>query len=137
MCAEWSCGSDARLGDIAEWSVSAGLEAYQPMPTRYPREFRDDVIRIALIRRPEATLAQIAQDFGIHVGTLDKWLREERVEAGQKPGVTRSENAELREARKRNKLLEQQLEVSSCGRAHPRSAPAGERLYPLVQRARQ
>ncbi|GEM_PF-5542718 len=58
------------------------------MPTRYPREFRDDVIRIALDRGPEVTLAQIAKDFGIHVGTLDKWLREERVEAGQKPGMT-------------------------------------------------
>ena len=81
------------------------------MPTRYPREFRDDVIRIALDRGPEVTLAQIANDLRFHVGTLDKWLREERVEAGQKPGVTRSENAELRELRKRNKLLEQEVEV--------------------------
>ncbi len=81
------------------------------MPPRYPREFRDDVVKIALDRGPEVTLAQIAKDFGIHVGTLDKWLREERVEQGQKPGVTRSENAELRELRKRNKLLEQEVEV--------------------------
>ncbi|WP_153006641.1 transposase, partial [Leucobacter sp. G161] len=63
------------------------------MPPRYPKEFRDDVVKIALDQGPEATLAQIAKDFGIHVGTLGKWLREERVEQGQKPGVTRSENA--------------------------------------------
>lgn len=81
------------------------------MPPRYPKEFRDDVIRIALDRGPDVTLAQIARDFGIHVGTLDKWLREVRIEAGQKPGVSDSENAELRELRKRNKLLEQEVEV--------------------------
>lgn len=50
------------------------------MPPRYPKEFRDDVVRVALNRDPDVTLAQIAKDFGIHVGTLDKWLREERVE---------------------------------------------------------
>ena len=71
-------------------------------PPRYPTEFRDDVIRIALDRGPEVTLAQIARDFSIHVGTLDTWLREERVEQGQKSGATRSENAELRELRTRN-----------------------------------
>ena len=81
------------------------------MPPRYPKEFRDDVVKIALDRGAEVTLAQIAKDFGIHVGTLDKWLRVERVEQGQKPGVTRSENTELRELRKRNTLLEQEVEV--------------------------
>ncbi len=30
------------------------------MPPRYPREFRDDVIRIVLDSGPEVTLAQIA-----------------------------------------------------------------------------
>ena len=63
------------------------------MPPRYPREFRDDVVKIALDRGPEVTLAQIAKDFGIHVGTLDKRLREESVEQGQKPSVSRSDHA--------------------------------------------
>lgn len=42
------------------------------MAPRYPKEFRDDVVRITLDRGPEVTLAQIAEDFGFHVGTLDK-----------------------------------------------------------------
>ncbi|MEV8339806.1 IS3 family transposase [Leucobacter sp. NPDC077196] len=103
------------------------------MPPRYPKEFRDDVIKIALDRGPEVTLAQIAKDFGIHVGTLDKWLREERVEAGQKPGVTRSENTELRELRKRNKLLEQEVEVLRRAAAYLSQAHLPKRLYPLVK----
>lgn len=64
------------------------------------------------------TLAQIAKDFGILVGTLDKWLREERVEQCQKPRAMRSENAEPRELRKRNRLLEQEVEVLHCAAAY-------------------
>ena len=81
------------------------------MPAKYPEEFRDDVVRVALNRDPEVTLAQIAKDFGIHVGTLDKWLRQARIEDGEKPGMTRSDNDELRELRLRNRLLEQEVEV--------------------------
>lgn len=45
------------------------------MPIRFPKEFRDDVVRIARSRESEVTLAQIAKDFDIHVGTLDRWMR--------------------------------------------------------------
>ena len=81
------------------------------MPTPFPQEFRDDVVRVALNRHPDVTLTQIAKDFGIHVGTLDKWLRQARTEAGEQPDVTTSENDELKELRKRNRLLEQENEV--------------------------
>ena len=40
------------------------------MPPRYPKEFRDDVVKIALDRGPEVTLAQIAKDFGHEVRVL-------------------------------------------------------------------
>jgi transposase-like protein len=43
--------------------------------------------------------------------TLFKWLRQAEIEEGAKPGVSRAESAELREARKRIKLLEQENEV--------------------------
>ena len=81
------------------------------MPKPFPREFRDDVIRVAENRDPEVTLAQIAKDFGVHVGTLDKWMRQARVEAGEQPSETKQESVELRELRKRNRLLEQEVEV--------------------------
>lgn len=67
------------------------------MPHRYPKEFRDDVVRIVLYRGSGVSIAQIARDFGIHVASLDKWLRKDRIETGQQPGVTRSENAKLRD----------------------------------------
>ena len=81
------------------------------MPKPFPKEFRDDVIRVAENRDPDVTLAQIAKDFGVHVGTLDKWMRRARIEDGKQPGQTQSESAEIRELRKRNRLLEQENEV--------------------------
>jgi transposase len=75
----------------------------------YPQEFRDDVVAVA--RRGEAPLKQIAADFAISESCLANWLRAADIEDGTRQGVTREESAELRELRKRNKLLEQENEV--------------------------
>ena len=81
------------------------------MPKPYPSEFRDDVVRVARNREPGVTIEQIAKDFGVHPMTLQKWLHKAAVDDGVRPGVTRSEAAEVRELRKRNRLLEQENEV--------------------------
>ncbi len=81
------------------------------MPKPYPKEFREDVVRVARGREPGVTLEQVAADFGVHAMTLYKWMRRAAVEDGVRPGVTRSESEELRELRKRNRLLEQENEV--------------------------
>ena len=81
------------------------------VPKAYPREFRDDVVAVAQRREPGVTIKEIANDFGISETCLQNWLRQADVEAGRKPGVTSSESAELRELRKRNRLLEQENEV--------------------------
>ena len=81
------------------------------VPKPYPREFRDDVVAVAQRREPGVTIKEIADDFGISETCLQNWLRQADVEAGRKPGVTSSESSELRELRKRNRLLEQENEV--------------------------
>ncbi len=77
----------------------------------YPREFREDVVRVARSREPGVTLARIAKDFGIHEVTLSNWMRQADIEDGNRPGVTATESAELRDARRRIRLLEQENEV--------------------------
>ncbi|GAB3995568.1 transposase [Nocardioides marmoraquaticus] len=62
-------------------------------------------------RGPGVTLAQIAQDFGVHEMTISKWIRQADVEDGARPGVTTQESRELRELKRRNRLLEQENEV--------------------------
>ena len=79
------------------------------MPKAFPVEFRNDVVAVA--RKGEAPLNQIAKDFGISESCLAKWLKRADVEDGNRPGVTVSESADLREARKRISLLEQENEV--------------------------
>jgi transposase len=44
------------------------------VPRPYPREFRDDVVRVARNRDEGVTLEQIATDFGVHPMTLSKWM---------------------------------------------------------------
>lgn len=81
------------------------------VPRPFPREFREDVVRVARERGPGVTIEQIAHDFGVHPMTLQKWLRRAEVEEGAGEGVSRAESAELRELRRRNRLLEQENEV--------------------------
>lgn len=79
------------------------------MPKAFPKEFRDDVVAIA--RRRESSFAQVAKDFGISATAVQKWVAAAEIEDGLKPGVTVAEHAELREAKKRIRLLEQENEV--------------------------
>ena len=81
------------------------------MPQPYPREFRDDVVRVARSRPAGVTLDQVAADFGVHPMTLSKWMRKADVDDGVRPGATSDALAELRELKRRNRLLEQENEV--------------------------
>ena len=64
-----------------------------------------------MARRGEAPIAEIAKDFGISESCLRNWLAAADVEDGRRPGVASAESAELREARRRIRLLEQENEV--------------------------
>ena len=79
------------------------------MPKPFPAEFRRDVVAVA--RKGQAPLAQIAKDFGISESCLHRWLKIADVDDGVRPGTTSGESAELRELRRRNKLLEQENEI--------------------------
>ncbi|MCN0154356.1 transposase [Salinispora arenicola] len=68
-------------------------------------------MRVARDREAGVTVEQIAKDFGVHPMTLFTWLRQANVVAGATPGTSSSGSAELREARKRIRLLEQENEV--------------------------
>lgn len=87
------------------------------MPKPYPREFREDVVALARRREDGVSINQIATDFGISETRLN-WLRRADIEEGNRPGVTPSKLAELRELRKRNRLLKQwtrtRMIPSSC-----------------------
>ena len=82
------------------------------MPKPFPAAFRADVIAVA--RKGEAPLRQIAKDFGISEACLHRWLKiTDREDGLGRPGAPAADDvaAQLREAHKRIKLLELEAEV--------------------------
>ena len=81
------------------------------MPKAFPKEFREDVIRV--YRDSGASVAQVAKDFGISPSCLKRWLTIDERDSVNPSGPVRSggESDALREANKRIKLLEQENEV--------------------------
>jgi transposase len=81
------------------------------VPKPYPREFREDVIRVARNREPGVRIKDIAADFGISESCLQNWLTQADRDEGVRSGPTSDEHAENRELRRRVRLLEQENEV--------------------------
>ena len=86
------------------------------MPRPHPKEFVEDVVAVA--RRGDAPVSQIAKDFGISESCLRTWMPAADIQDGNRPGVTSSESRELREMRGRNRLLEQENEILRCAAAY-------------------
>ena len=72
------------------------------MPRAYPAEFRARAV--ALIRAGKEQ-NQTASDLGIHPVTLSKWVKQDRIDRGEAPGICSSESVELRAARRRIREL--------------------------------
>jgi transposase len=68
----------------------------------YPKEFRRDAA--ALVIDQKRTVADVAKELGLVEQTLGNWVRQEKVDRGEREGTTtemREENARLRREVKR------------------------------------
>jgi transposase len=80
-------------------------------PTVYPAELRQRAIRMVAEVRPNyesewAAIGAVAQKLGIGSSeTLRAWIRRAQVDAGQRPGVTSEEAAEIKRLRRENAEL--------------------------------
>ncbi len=79
------------------------------MPAPHPPEFRRRAVELA--RRREQPVAQIAKDLGISESCLRNWMARADVDEGRREGLTSAERAELVELRRRNRVLEMELEI--------------------------
>ncbi len=78
------------------------------MPRPYPPEFRARAV--ALIRSGKQ-VKQTAYELGISAGCLHNWVRQDQIDRGERPGISTSESAELRAARRRIRELETELAI--------------------------
>ncbi len=81
------------------------------MPKPYPKEFREEVVRVARKREPGVRIKDVAHDFGITESCLANWMSRADRDDGIRPGPTTGELAELRDAKRRIRMLEQENEV--------------------------
>jgi transposase len=80
------------------------------VPTPYPKEFRRDVVAVA--RQGDQSRAQVARAFGISESCLARWLRiADRDDGTDVSPAKPVDEGEVRELRKRNKQLEQEVEI--------------------------
>src|SRR2546421_2085984 len=79
------------------------------MPAPHPPEFRRRAVEFAREVDEDGSrkhpLAQLARDLKISESCLRNWLAADEVEAGERPGLTKSEREELVRLRRENRTL--------------------------------
>jgi transposase-like protein len=79
----------------------------QPTPARrrgrYPKEFRRDAA--ALVIDQKRTVADVAKELGVVEQTLGNWVRQERIDRGEREGLSTDEREELTTLKREVKRL--------------------------------
>jgi transposase-like protein len=76
---------------------------------RYPKEYRRDVC--ALVLDQKRSVASVAKELGIAEQTIYLWLRQERIDRGEREGLAMSEREELDHLRKEVRHLRQERDL--------------------------
>jgi transposase len=91
-------------------------------PSKYSADFRARAVRLVAEARPDhetewAAMTSVAAKLGVSAETVRQWVRRSQVGAGQRPGVTSEESAELRRLRRENAELRRANEILKAASA--------------------
>ena len=78
------------------------------MPAAKSPEFRRRALDLVASGEP---VARVAKDLGISESCLRRWMSIDDVDAGRKDGMTSAEREELVALRRRNRVLEMEIEI--------------------------
>lgn len=86
------------------------------MPSKYDPELKARAVGLVREHREEyetewAAMRAISTRLGMSAETLRKWVRQAEVDDGQAAGMTTRESQELRELRKKNRELEETIDI--------------------------
>ena len=79
------------------------------VPAPHPPEFRRRAVELARLR--EKPIAAIAKDLQMSESCLRRWMDQADVDDGHKQGVSSDEHKELVELRRKNRVLEMEVEI--------------------------
>ncbi len=90
--------------------------------SRFTPEQRARAVRLVVEARPGypsewAAMSSVAAKLGASAETVGKWVRHAEVDAGQRPGVTSEESAELKRLRWENAELRRANEILKAAAA--------------------
>jgi transposase-like protein len=78
------------------------------MPKSFPAEFRRRVLALVDEGRP---VAEVAAELEIAAASIYRWRQQAQIDAGEKPGLSSVQSAELVAARKRIRELESEVAI--------------------------
>jgi transposase len=78
-------------------------------PSKLPPEFRRDAV--AMVLDESRPIAEVARATGVKPGTLGNWVGLERVERGEREGLTADERSDLAELRAENAQLRMERDL--------------------------
>lgn len=76
---------------------------------RFTQEFKRDAV--AMVMAEGHRIVDVAERLGVGEGTLGNWVRQARVNSGERAGVTTSERQELVELRRENARLRMERDL--------------------------
>lgn len=86
------------------------MERKKPRPRRsFTSEFKADIVDRC--RAGDRTISQVARDFDLTETAVRAWVNQAETDAGERPGLTTEERAELTKLRRENRSLKEDVEV--------------------------
>ncbi len=78
-------------------------------PSKFPPEFRRDAV--AMVLDEHRPIAEVARAIGVNPGTLGNWVGLERIERGEREGLSADERADLAGLRAENAQLRMERDL--------------------------
>ena len=86
------------------------MEQKRKRPRRsFSDEYKAEVVQ--LCRTSDKTITEIAQDLGLTVSAVRRWVAQADIDAGRRPGVSTDEHEELVQLRKENRVLREERDI--------------------------